>query len=462
MPVAEFPGNWGWGYDGVSLYAPHHSYGGPAGLKRLVNALHRHGLAVILDVVYNHLGPCGNYLGAYGPYFTDAVHTPWGNAVNLNGPESDEVRGFFLENAVMWLRDYHFDGLRLDAVHALVDTSAMHFLEELAARVKELELELERHLVLVAESHLNDPRLLHSPEIGGYGLSALWSDDFHHALHTVLTGEHSGYYADFGSLQQLAKAIEDGFVYDGCYSSFRRRRHGRPLGSVSKNRLFGYLQNHDQIGNRARGERISALADRGRQKIGAALVLLGPFIPLIFQGEEWSASTPFPYFTNHTDHELGRVVLEGRRREFAAFGWDPESIPDPQDPATFLSAKLNWREAGEAQHRETMDWYSNLIRLRKRNPELCSSPDAKVDFDEQTGFLLMRRRGIAVACNLGSVPLVIPWCTAGQVLLVSTATTGCNEAKFQLAPGSTAILLEPDSGRDFPQPPIAVALATNV
>jgi maltooligosyltrehalose trehalohydrolase len=334
MPVAEFPGGRGWGYDGVDLYAPHHGYGGPEGLKRLVDAAHRRGLAVILDVVYNHLGPAGNYLEHSGPYFTDRHRTPWGPAVNLDGPGSSEVRRFFCDNALMWLRDYYMDGLRLDAVHALIDTSAVHFLEQLAAEVQALAAQLGRHLVLIAESDLNDPRLVRPPEVGGYGVAAQWSDDFHHALHAVLTGERAGYYEDFGTLADLAQALTCAFVYDGRYSRFRDRRHGRPATGLSGHRFFGYLQNHDQIGNRAKGERSSHLISPGRLKIAAGLVLTSPFVPLLFQGEEWGASTPFQYFTDHEDPELGRAVSEGRRSEFSAFAWSAEEVPDPQDPAT--------------------------------------------------------------------------------------------------------------------------------
>jgi maltooligosyltrehalose trehalohydrolase len=397
MPVAEFPGDCGWGYDGVSLYAPHHAYGGPDGLKRLIDALHRAGLAAVLDVVYNHLGPSGNYLGMFGPYFTDVVHTPWGEAVNLSGRGSAEVRRFFLDNALMWLRDYHFDGLRLDAVHALVDTSATHFLEELAARVEDLEQQLGRHLAVIAESDLNDPRIVRPRELGGYGMAAQWSDDLHHALHAVITGETDGYYSDFGCISHIAKALEHGFVYDGCYSRFRGRPHGRPLGSVAKSRLLGYLQTHDQVGNRAAGERISMLAPLERVKAGAALVLTSPFIPMIFQGEEWAASTPFQYFTDHVDPDLGHAVSEGRRREFAHFGWAPESVPDPQDRRTFLQSKLNWDEVRSAPHREMLDWYRSLVRLR---PRLHGDP--RVTFSEAERWLRMDRGDVSVLCAFGA------------------------------------------------------------
>lgn len=347
MPVNEFPGDWGWGYDGVDLFAPHHSYGGPNALKRLVDACHSRGLAVILDVVYNHLGPSGNYLSLFGPYFTDRYSTPWGEAVNLDGEGSLEVRAFFRDNALMWLRDYHIDGLRLDAVHAFMDKSAVHFLEELASAVRACEAATGRHKFLIAESDLNDPRVVRSVESGGYGLDAQWSDDFHHALHTVLTGERAGYYEDFGSLSQIVKALQETFVYDGCYANHRGRNHGRTAAGLSSHRFLGYLQTHDQVGNRAQGERIAHLTGMGKAKIGAALVLTSPFVPMLFHGEEFAASSPFQYFTDHDEDALAHAVSEGRRREFAAFGWKPEDVPDPQDAETFRRSKLDWAELDE-------------------------------------------------------------------------------------------------------------------
>jgi maltooligosyltrehalose trehalohydrolase len=344
MPVASFPGNRGWGYDGVGLYAPHHAYGGPEGLKRLVNACHQQGIAVLLDVVYNHLGPSGNYLPSFGPYFTDRYGTPWGEAVNFDGPDSDEVRRFFVDNALMWLRDYHLDGLRIDAVHAIMDTSAVHFLEQLADEVDQLERETGRHLVLIAESDLNDPRVIRSPAAGGYGIDAQWNEDFHHALHAVLSGEKSGYYRDFGRLADLAKVLTGGFVYDGRYSEHRRRSHGRSAAGLPGHQFVGCLQNHDQVGNRALGERTSHLLSLGQLRIGAALVLTSPFVPMLFQGEEWAASTPFLYFTDHREAQLGNAVKEGRQQEFSAFGWDPETIPDPQEESTFYRSVLKWEE----------------------------------------------------------------------------------------------------------------------
>ena len=327
LPVAAFPGRHGWGYDGVALYAPHEAYGGPLGLMRLVDACHKAGLCVLLDVVYNHLGPSGNYLSSFGPYFTERYATPWGEAVNLDGAHSDEVRRFFIDNALMWLEDYRIDGLRLDAVHAFDDKSATPFLEELSREVKSLEAAVGRPLALIAESDLNDPRLVHSLDAGGFGLEAHWCDDFHHALHAALTGERDGYYGDFGSLEVLATALKRGYVHAGDYSEFRERRHGRPPVGVRADQLVVCIQNHDQIGNRARGERISALTAPGRQKIAAALTLLGPFVPLLFQGEEWAAATPFQYFTDHDDPELQRAVREGRRRELRPLAGSPRRCP---------------------------------------------------------------------------------------------------------------------------------------
>jgi maltooligosyltrehalose trehalohydrolase len=295
----------------------------------------------MLDVVYNHLGPAGNYLGCFGPYFTDRYATPWGKAVNFDGPGSDEVRRFVIDNARAWLEHYHIDGLRVDAVHAIFDRSALHVLEELAAEVRGLAARLGRRLVLIAESDLNDPRITRSPAVGGYGFDAQGNEDFHHALHAVLTGERSGYYADFGTLQDLTTALAQGFVYAGRHSASRGRRHGRPPSGLGGHAFVGCLQNHDQVGNRARGERTSHLLSPGRLRIGAALVLTAPFVPMLFQGEEWGAATPFQYFTDHDDPELARAVREGRRQEFVAFGWDPEPIPDPQTPAPFERSKLD-------------------------------------------------------------------------------------------------------------------------
>jgi maltooligosyltrehalose trehalohydrolase len=406
MPVNQFSGHHGWGYDGVDLYAVHDPYGGPEGLRQFIHECHHRGLGVVLDVVYNHLGPEGNYLGRFGPYFTDVYETPWGDAVNLDGPGSDEVRRFFIDNALMWLGEYGVDGLRIDAVHAFVDRSAVHFLEELAIRVAELEEATQRPLNLIAESDLNDPRLVWSRDRGGYGLDATWSDDFHHALHALLTGERDGYYADFGSIEDVATALTSVYVYDGRYSPHRRRSHGRPVEDVPGTRFLGYLQNHDQVGNRARGERIGHLIDSARLAIGAALVMTAPFVPRVFQGEEWNASTPFPFFSDHGDPAVAEAVRTGRRREFAAFGWSPDEIPDPQDPATFQSAKLDWAERDDPGHRELLGWYRSLIDLRRHAPDLTDGRLDRVDVEvhEERETLVMRRGRMVVGVNVSEHP----------------------------------------------------------
>jgi maltooligosyltrehalose trehalohydrolase len=444
MPVGEFPGARGWGYDGVDLYAPHHAYGGPEGLKRLVDGCHARGLAVILDVVYNHLGPAGNYLGRFGPYFTERHTTPWGPAVNLDGPDSEEVRRFFCDNALMWLRDYHIDGLRLDAVHAIIDTSAVHFLEQLAVEVRALEGRLGRHLVLIAESDLNDPRVVRPPEVGGYGLDAQWCDDFHHALHAVLTGERDGYYADFGSLADLARALKHGFVYDGRYSVFRRRPHGRPAAGLSGQRFVSFLQNHDQIGNRAQGERSGRLMSLGRLKVAAALVFTAPLVPMLFQGEEWGASSPFQYFTDLEDPELGRAVSEGRRHEFAAFGWAPEEVPDPQAFDTFRRSTLDWEERHREPHASLLDWHRRLIQLRRRVPALLDGrrDRLRVHCDEEARWLVVQRGAVTVGCNLGPRAQYVPVEReqSGAVLLTSDATIEVGSKGLLLPADSVAIL----------------------
>ena len=403
LPVAEFSGDRNWGYDGVDLYAPHHAYGGPAGFKRFVDACHKRGLGVVLDVVYNHLGPEGNHLGRFGPYFTDFYSTPWGSAVNYDQRGSHEVRRFVIDNALMWLRDYHVDGLRIDAVHAIVDTSAIHLLEQLAVEVEELAAEVGRPLHLIAESDLNDPRLIRGREAGGYGLDAQWSDDLHHALHALLTGETNGYYEDFGSLDDVADALEEAWIYAGRYSVHRDRVHGRPHGGLPGWKFLAYLQNHDQVGNRAIGDRITDAIPLPRAKVGAALYLLSAFVPMVFQGEEWAASSPFQYFTGHEDRELGRAVAQGRRSEFASFGWKAEDVPDPQDPATFERSKLQWKELRRNPHAEMHDWYRALIHLRRSTPDLADGrlDLVKVRADDDACTLVIERGSITVVANLG-------------------------------------------------------------
>lgn len=441
MPVASFAGNHGWGYDGVALYAVHEPYGGPDALKRFVNAAHEQGLAVLLDVVYNHFGPVGNYTGKFGPYIAGEHRTPWGGAVNLDNQGASEVRRFFCDNALLWLRDFHIDGLRIDAVHAFVDRSAIHFLEELAVKVGQLQAALARPFVLIAESDLNDPRFVTPRPAGGLGMDAQWSDDFHHALFTVLTGAREGYYQDFGALEQLAKALEHTFVYDGIYSAHRKRVHGRPAYHLSQHRFLGYIQNHDQVGNRAAGDRIGHIAGMERAKIAAAIVLLAPFIPLIFQGEEWGCSSPFQYFADH-EGEMARLVSDGRKKEFAAFGWDPNSIPDPESRDTFLRSKLNWDEADQPQHAELLAWYRDLIRLRRSTRSLNNGEpgNTRVDFDGQEKWLRIERGPVVTCCNLGAIDCAFPVPNESRILLASHSSIAVETGVLTLPPDTVAIL----------------------
>ncbi|MGW0537204.1 malto-oligosyltrehalose trehalohydrolase [Streptomyces sp. NPDC003032] len=414
MPLCPFPGRHGWGYEGVSLWAVHEPYGGPEALKRFVDAAHTHGLGVVLDVVHNHLGPSGNYLPAFGPYFTETHQTPWGAAVNLDAPGSDEVRAYLIGSALSWLRDYRLDGLRLDAVHALRDTRACHFLEELSAAVDSLAGELGRPLSLIGESDLGDPRVVTPRASGGLGLHAQWNDDFHHALHTALTGEAQGYYEDFARapLAALGKTMTRGFFHDGTYSTFRGRAHGRPVdrARTPAHRFLGYAQTHDQIGNRAQGDRLSASLSPGLLACAAALTLTGPFTPMLFMGEEWGATTPWQFFTDHTDPELAEAVRRGRRREFAAHGWAEEDIPDPQDPATRARSCLDWSQPESGHHARLLGWHRELIALRRERADLMD-PDlaaVRVVYDEEARWLAFRRGDLKVAVNLGKEPAAVP------------------------------------------------------
>jgi maltooligosyltrehalose trehalohydrolase len=441
MPVNAFPGIQGWGYDGVDLFAPHEPYGSPDALKRFVDACHARSLAVLLDVVYNHLGPDGNYLAKFGPYFTTAHHTPWGDAVNFEDRGSCESRRFFCDNALLWLRDYHFDGLRLDAVHAYSDRSAINFMEQLATEVRGLEAHTGRSYVVIAESDLNDPRLVTALEAGGYGMDAQWSDDFHHALFAVLTGDRGGYYSDFGSLADLAKSIREVFVYDGRYSPYRDRIHGRPVPNLPASRFLGYSQNHDQVGNRAKGDRLSSIVASGRAKIAAALVLTAPFVPMLFQGEEWAASSPFQFFTNHNP-ELGKLVSAGRRKEFAAFGWNPADIPDPQSPATFQRSKLNWDERSQPLHAAMLDWYRRLIALRRSTPGL-TDPDlahTHVRFNEDDRWLVMERGSVTIAFSLAPQPIQLEVQPGSTIALGSSPEIQINNNSLTLPPDTVAVL----------------------
>jgi maltooligosyltrehalose trehalohydrolase len=442
MPVAAFPGCHGWGYDGVALWAVHDPYGGPEGLQRFVDACHARGIGVLLDVVYNHLGPSGNYLAEFGPYFTDRHRTPWGWAVNLDDAGSDEVRAFIVGNAVHWLRDFHVDGLRLDAVHALADTRAVHILEELSTAVDRLAGELGRPLTVIAETDLNDPRIVTPREHRGLGVHAQWNDDFHHAVHSLLTGERHGYYGDFGSIGGLAKTLTRVYFHDGTWSSFRERTHGRPVDTelLNGHQFLGFAQNHDQIGNRALGDRTSALLSPDRLRIAAALVLTAPFTPLIFMGEEWGASTPWQYFTNHPEPDLGRAIREGRTREFARHGWTGQ-VPDPQAPETFAHSRLDWAEAASESHRSLLEWYRALISLRRREPDLADPrlTVVSVDFDERARWLVIRRGAVRIAVNLADHPQTVPVDRLRSILLSSHDVAEHGEGGLRLPADSVAI-----------------------
>jgi maltooligosyltrehalose trehalohydrolase len=444
MPVNAFDGTHGWGYDGVLWYAVHDPYGGPDGLKRFVDACHARGLGVVLDVVYNHLGPSGAYLDRFGPYFSEHHHTPWGPGLNLDGPDSDTVRSYVLDNALSWFRDFHVDGLRLDAVHALSDDRATHLLEELASDVDVLEAHLRRPLTLIAESDLNDARLVTAREAGGYGLDAQWADDVHHALHTALTGERQGYYADFGSLATLAQTLREAFFHAGTWSSFRGRRHGRPVDTrrIPGYRFVVYTSDHDQVGNRATGDRPSQSQSPGVQAVAAALVLTSPYTPMLFMGEEWGASTPWQFFTSFDDPELGEAVRNGRRGEFAEHGWDSEDVPDPQDPATRDRSVLDWAEPARKDHAWLLDLYRRLIALRRARPELT---DPRLDlldvtYDEDERWIVLHRGSLRVVANLGTSPRRVT--LDGQIteVLLASADTWVEGDEVALDPESFAVV----------------------
>jgi maltooligosyltrehalose trehalohydrolase len=411
MPVNDFNGEWNWGYDGVLWYAVHEAYGGPDGLKRFVNACHGAGLSVVLDVVYNHLGASGNYLSRFGPYLTSGRST-WGDLVNLDGESSGPVREYIINNALTWLSEFHLDALRLDAVHALQDRSEVHLLAELSTRVDALSADLGRPLVLIAESDLNDPIMFTDRADGGHGLDGQWDDDVHHVLHTLLTGEKQGYYSDFRSLSALAKVLTRAFFHDGTHSSFRGRDHGKP---VDTERTPGFrfvvcLQNHDQIGNRAAGDRLPQVASPGMLKVGATILLTSPFTPMLFMGEEWAASTPWPFFTSHPEPEMSEATAAGRIQEFAGHGWDIADVVNPQDPGAFTSAKLLWSEREEPDHAAMLALYRELLRLRREHPDLADShlDRIKVDFDEDARWISVHRGAFDVLANFGDHAQPLP------------------------------------------------------
>jgi maltooligosyltrehalose trehalohydrolase len=469
MPLAQFPGTRNWGYDGVYPYAVQNSYGGPRALQRFVNAAHGLGLAVALDVVYNHLGPEGNYLGQFGPYFTNKYTTPWGQAINFDGAHSEPVRRFFIENAIHWIENYHIDVLRLDAIHGIFDFGAVHYLAELQMRVSDTAKRLGRDLTLVAESDLNDVRVLLSDERGGYGLRAQWSDDFHHSLHALLTKETRGYYGDFGRVADLGIVLRDGWLYQGQYSAFRKRRHGNsPRGTV-RSSFVVCAQNHDQVGNRALGERLSRLVSFEAQKLAAGVLLLSPFVPLLFMGEEHGEMAPFLYFAEHADPDLVEAVRKGRRAEFEEFGWQ-EEVPDPQDTRTFEKAKLR---GAETEHQKTLRrLYQKLMTFRRQN-ELGANADWQITEDEKRKILRLTRtrngvttaillnfgdelaeeRACGMARGAGGSVAEAPWtveiCSSDRAWL-GTGVTTVGDAKrpgeVKLAPMSFIVLQQGNVG----------------
>jgi maltooligosyltrehalose trehalohydrolase len=443
LPVNAFNGRWNWGYDGVLWYAVQETYGGPEAYQRFVDAAHARGLAVIQDVVYNHLGPSGNYLPEFGPYFAEGGANTWGTSMNLDGPESDDVRRYIIDNALMWLSDMHVDGLRLDAVHALVDHRAQHLLEQLSEETAVLSAHQGRPLTLIAESDMNDPTLITSREAHGYGLDAQWSDDYHHALHVALTGETTGYYSDFAPLSVLARAMTHGFVHDGTYSSFRERHHGRPIdrATTPTSRLVTFAQDHDQIGNRAAGDRLSQTLSPERLAVGAVLNLLTPFTPMLFMGEEWGATTPWQFFTSHPEHDLGEATAKGRIEEFAKMGWDPATVPDPQDPETFQRSKLDWAEVGSGAHAGLLDLHTRLIALRRSVSDFTDPrfTTTSAEADDAADVIVVRRGGVTIAANLGTADVVRD--VDGSVVLQTADGVALSDGTLTLPPDSAAVLV---------------------
>ncbi|GEP47004.1 malto-oligosyltrehalose trehalohydrolase [Microbacterium saccharophilum] len=442
LPVNAFNGTHNWGYDGVLWYAVQETYGGPAAYQRFVDAAHAAGLAVIQDVVYNHLGPSGNYLPGFGPYLRDGVETTWGSSLDL---DQRAVRDHIVGNALMWLRDYHVDGLRLDAVHALHESqdSPVHILREIAQAVDALSAHLGRPLSLIAESDLNDPVMILPREAGGHGLAAQWSDDWHHAVHVALTGETDGYYADFADLGALPKVWTGGFFHDGTWSSFRGRDHGAPIpADVPTSRLVTFAQDHDQIGNRAAGDRLSATLSADRLAVAAVLTLTTPGTPMLFMGEEWGASTPWQFFTSHPEPELAAATANGRKAEFAAMGWDESLVPDPNDPATFARSKLDWDEASEGHHARLLALYRDLARLRRERPELTDpafGSGGAASAEAIGGRVYELDRGAArVLVNLSAVPWEAP--LGGAVVWLATTDPQRHGGALLVAPDSAVIV----------------------
>jgi maltooligosyltrehalose trehalohydrolase len=446
LPVNDFNGKWNWGYDGVLWYAVHEAYGGPDGLKRFVDACHARGLAATLDVVYNHLGPSGNALPRFGPYLK-AGRSTWGDLINLDGASSGPVRAFILQNAEMWFAEFHFDALRLDAVHALHDDSPRHILSELSERIEHLAGILGRPLLLIAESDLNDPVMITPRGEGGYGLEAQWDDDVHHALHALLTGERQAYYVDFGSLAVLAKVFTRAFLHDGTYSTFRGRVHGKPIDrrAVQGYQFVACLQDHDQVGNRALGDRLSELTTPALLKVGAVLLFTSPFTPMLWMGEEWAASTRWPFFTSHPEPALAEATGEGRLAEFGDHGWNTAEMIDPQDPKAFFGAKLRWEEREEPGHREMLAFYQELLALRRNHPDLTDGRLDTIDvaFDEDQRWITVQRGALVVAANVGETDRVVA--TYGQEILLATdEAVAVAEGGVHLPAQSAAVLRQRD------------------
>jgi maltooligosyltrehalose trehalohydrolase len=478
MPVAQFPGERNWGYDGVQLYAPQNSYGGPEALKRLVNAAHAEGLAVVLDVVYNHVGPEGNYLAEFAPYFTDVYRTPWGAAVNYDGPDSDHVRRFVIENACYWVSDFHMDALRLDAIHGIFDFQARHVLAELTEQVHSLAKELGRMVQVIAESDLNDPRLVRSVAQGGYAMDAQWSDDFHHAVHVALTGESAGYYegyAKHGDIAAIADALRSRFVFHGQYAAHRRRNHGAPADDVSAEHFVIFIQNHDQVGNRAAGDRLSTLVPPDALRLAAALLLLAPYVPLLFMGEEYGELAPFLYFVSHSDRDLVEAVRKGRREEFESFGWAAE-VPDPQSVETFARSRIHFELGGEGEHARLRTMYRELLAIRREEPALRpGAARISVRSNASTRSIVMRldvpgARSLLALFNLSGTEVTIPLRedAGAWTQRFATKTNVTTGTEWSMPPGASEMIhvTYPGNGSDHAEsgilyvnlPPLSAAL----
>ncbi|MEO7030496.1 MAG: malto-oligosyltrehalose trehalohydrolase [Acidobacteriaceae bacterium] len=455
MPVAEFAGERGWGYDGVALFATHEPYGGPDGLKRFVDACHARSLSVVLDLVFNHFGPVGSYADKFAPYLTDKHRTPWGEAVNLDEGGSDEVRRFFCDNALMWLRDYHCDGLRFDAVHEFYDRSAVHFIEQISAEVERLSATVGKEFFLIAESDLNDPRVVRPLEARGYGMDAQWSDDFHHSLFTILYTKEPGrgYYDDFGTMADLHKALQHAYVYDGRYSTYRKHKHGRPVEGLSAHHFIHFDQNHDQVGNRAMGERLEHLCGLDAAKVAIGIVLMAPYLPMLFMGEEFASSSPFLYFADHEDDEMRKRVADGRKRDFALFFGD--EVPNPEDVETFKKSKLNWEEIGEGKHAEMLAWTKALIKLRRSTAALNDGDmhHLLVSTDGPRKTLTMQREEVRIVANFGEQMSSLYLLEGEEVCLVSRENVGAKGKAIELPGMTLAVLMsttEQLEGREVP------------